>query len=114
MSNLESALTIPELLAAAATRYGDAMAIEDDHVRISYHQLDQLRRQAARALLALEIEAGERVAIWAPNIQEWIVAAVALQSVGAVLVPLNTRMKGAEAAFILRESGASLLFVKFG
>lgn len=111
MSNLESALTIPELLAAAATRYGDAMAIEDDHVRISYHQLDQLRRQAARALLALEIEAGERVAIWAPNIQEWIVAAVALQSVGAVLVPLNTRMKGAEAAFILRESGASLLFV---
>jgi acyl-CoA synthetase (AMP-forming)/AMP-acid ligase II len=111
MTDLESALTIPELLAAAATRYGDSMAIEDESTRISYHRLDQLRRQAARALLALEIQVGERVAIWAPNIHEWIVAAVALQSVGAVLVPLNTRMKGAEAGFILRESGASLLFV---
>ncbi|MDE3735400.1 FadD3 family acyl-CoA ligase [Pseudomonas resinovorans] len=111
MPNLESALTIPELLAAAATRYGESMAIEDDSTRISYHRLDQLRRQAARALLALEVQSGERVAIWAPNIHEWIVAAIALQSVGAVLVPLNTRMKGSEAGFILRESGASLLFV---
>jgi acyl-CoA synthetase (AMP-forming)/AMP-acid ligase II len=111
MPNLECALTIPELLAAAATRYGESMAIEDESHRISYHQLDQLRRQAARALLALDIRAGERVAVWAPNIHEWIVAAVALQSVGAVLVPLNTRMKGTEAGFILRESGASLLFV---
>ncbi|AOE86953.1 FadD3 family acyl-CoA ligase [Pseudomonas sp. TCU-HL1] len=111
MPNLESALTIPELLAAAAIRYGESTAIEDDSTRLSYHQLDQLRRQAARALLALEVRAGERVAIWAPNIHEWIVAAIALQSVGAVLVPLNTRMKGAEAGYILRESGASLLFV---
>ncbi|MCY1289779.1 3-[(3aS,4S,7aS)-7a-methyl-1,5-dioxo-octahydro-1H-inden-4-yl]propanoyl:CoA ligase [compost metagenome] len=111
MTDLESALTIPELLAAAATRYGESMAIEDDSTRISYHQLDRLRRQAARALLALDIRTGERVAIWAPNVHEWIVAAIALQSVGAVLVPLNTRMKGSEAGFILRESGASLLFV---
>ncbi|MDH4558475.1 fatty acid--CoA ligase family protein [Pseudomonas sp. BN417] len=111
MPNLECALTIPELLAAAATSYGESMAIEDESTRISYHQLDQLRRRAAQALLALDVQVGERVAIWAPNIHEWIVAAVALQSVGAVLVPLNTRMKGAEAGFILRESGASLLFV---
>ncbi|WP_236208606.1 FadD3 family acyl-CoA ligase [Pseudomonas tohonis] len=111
MPNLESTLTIPQLLAAAAVRYDQAPAIEDDGTRLSYHQLDRLRRQAARALLALEVGHGERVAIWAPNIHEWIIAAIALQSVGAVLVPLNTRMKGAEAGYILRESGASLLFV---
>ncbi|PZE10913.1 fatty acid--CoA ligase, partial [Pseudomonas sp. 57B-090624] len=111
MPNLESTLTIPQLLAAAAVRYDQAPAIEDDGTRLSYHQLDRLRCQAARALLALEVGHGERVAIWAPNIHEWIIAAIALQSVGAVLVPLNTRMKGAEAGYILRESGASLLFV---
>ncbi|WP_375739954.1 FadD3 family acyl-CoA ligase [Pseudomonas boanensis] len=111
MSSLESALTIPQLLAAAATHYGESMAIEEENSRLSYHRLDQLRRQAARALLALEVKAGDRVAIWAPNIHEWIVAAIALQSVGAVLVPLNTRMKGAEAGFILRESGARALFL---
>jgi len=106
-----SALTIPQLLAATASTYAGLPAIEDGDVRLSYRQLDDARRRAARALLALGVSHGERVALWAPNVWEWIVAATALQSVGAVLVPLNTRMKGAEAALVLRESGASLLFV---
>jgi acyl-CoA synthetase (AMP-forming)/AMP-acid ligase II len=111
MSPVENATTIPQLIANAAQAYGESHAIEEGGRRISYRELDQLRRQAARALLALGVQAGERVAIWAPNIYEWIVAATALQSVGAALVPLNTRMKGAEAGFVLRESGTSLLFV---
>lgn len=110
MPSVENAHTIPQLLARAAQAYGDSPAIDDGGRRISYRELDQLRQQAARSLLALGVQAGERVAIWAPNIWEWIVAASALHSVGAALVPLNTRMKGAEAAFVLRESGASLLF----
>jgi acyl-CoA synthetase (AMP-forming)/AMP-acid ligase II len=110
MPSVENAHTIPQLLAHAALTYADSPAIDDDGRLFSYRELDQLRQQAARALLALEVQAGDRVAIWAPNIWEWIVAACALHSVGAVLVPLNTRMKGAEAAFVLRESGASLLF----
>ncbi|BBT15331.1 3-[(3aS,4S,7aS)-7a-methyl-1,5-dioxo-octahydro-1H-inden-4-yl]propanoyl:CoA ligase [Metapseudomonas otitidis] len=111
MPNLEPALTIPQMMAAAANHHGGSIAIDDDGLRISYRELDRQRQQAARALLALEVGHGERVAIWAPNVHEWIVAALGLQSVGAVLVPLNTRMKGAEAGYILRESGASLLFV---
>ncbi|MNO60751.1 Long-chain-fatty-acid--CoA ligase [compost metagenome] len=111
MSSPLSAQTIPHMLAAAAATYGDLPAIEDGDRQLSYRQLDQLRQRAARALLALDLRVGERVAVWAPNIWEWIVASSALQSVGAVLVPLNTRMKGSEAGVILRESGASLLFV---
>jgi acyl-CoA synthetase (AMP-forming)/AMP-acid ligase II len=110
MPSVENAHTIPQLFARAALAYGDSPAIDDDGRRIGYCELDLLRQQAARALLALGVQTGERVAIWAPNIWEWIVAAGALHSVGAALVPLNTRMKGAEAAFVLRESGASLLF----
>jgi acyl-CoA synthetase (AMP-forming)/AMP-acid ligase II len=45
------------------------------------------------------------VAIWAPNCAEWVVALLGLQSVGAVLVPLNTRYKGVEAADILGAAG---------
>ena len=55
------------------------------------------------------IRQGDRVAIWAPNSAEWIVAALGIASSGAVLVPLNTRLKGKEAAYILRRSGARLL-----
>ena len=47
--------------------------------------------------------------IWAPNIAEWIVAAIGLQSAGATLVTLSTRWKGAEAGYALRKSGAKLL-----
>ena len=50
------------------------------------------------------------VAVWAANIVVWIVATIGLLSAGAVLVPLNTRLKGGEAAYILNKSGAKLLF----
>lgn len=111
MPPVAHAPSIAHLFAHAALAYGDRTAIEDGTPPISYRQLDQLRLQAARALLALEVKAGDRVAVWAPNVWEWVVAAGALHSVGAALVPLNTRMKGHEAGFILRESAACVLFV---
>ena len=57
------------------------------------------------------IERGDRVAVWSPNNARWVLAALGLQMAGAVLVPLNTRMKAAEAADILERSGSRLLFV---
>ena len=72
--------------------------------------MDAARIEAARAFVAAGLEKGDRIAIWAPNIYQWIIAAIGAQSVGGVLVPLNTRMKGAEAAYILNASGAKLLF----
>jgi acyl-CoA synthetase (AMP-forming)/AMP-acid ligase II len=66
-------------------------------------------REAARAFIALGVEPGDRVAIWAPNTWEWVVALGGLHTAGAVLVPLNTRFKGQEAAYILQKSGAKVL-----
>ena len=101
--------TLPQILAAAATRFGDRAAIVDRGETISYAQLHALSRQAARAFMAQGIQFGDRVAVWAPNQSEWIVAACGVHAAGAVLVPLNTRMKGAEAADILERSGAKAL-----
>ena len=64
--------------------------------------------------MANGIERGDRVAIWAPNCAEWVVAALGAVGAGAVLVPLNTRFKGAEAAYMLRQSGARMLFTVGG
>ncbi len=102
--------TIPELMRRAAQCYGERIAIQEDGLRLSYAALDAGRIQAARALMALGVQPGDRVAVWAPNFSEWIVAALATHSVGAALVPLNTRMKGAEAGAVLADSGARLLF----
>lgn len=102
--------TIPRMLALSAARHGAATAIEDGDVVLSFEELTARVRVAARALLAREVEARDRIAIWAPNMWEWVVAALAVHSVGAVVVPINTRYKGAEAATLLNESGAVALF----
>ncbi|OAJ55919.1 FadD3 family acyl-CoA ligase [Paraburkholderia ginsengiterrae] len=107
---LNHILTTPALIARGAERYGTRIAIETAQGSLSYAQLDAARIEAARALLSCGIRPGERVAIWAPNVAHWIVAALAIHSAGAALVPINTRMKGLEAGAILEDSGARLLF----
>jgi acyl-CoA synthetase (AMP-forming)/AMP-acid ligase II len=94
---------------AAGSRFGERSAVEDGPVRLSFAELAAAGLRAARAFCAAGIERGDRVAVWAPNIHEWIVAAIGLQSAGGVLVPLNTRLKGAEAGYVLRKSGARIL-----
>ncbi|MDQ1423704.1 MAG: HIP---CoA ligase, partial [Acidimicrobiaceae bacterium] len=60
-------------------------------------------------LIASGIQPGDRVALWAPNSVEWIIASFGVYAAGAVLVPFNTRYRGDEAGHILRTSGACLL-----
>lgn len=101
--------TIPALLAAAAGRHGKAIAIEDGARRLSFLDLEASARAAAAAYICMGVAAGDRVAIWAPNSTEWIVAALGVHCAGGVLVPVNTRLKGREAGDILRRSGARVL-----
>jgi acyl-CoA synthetase (AMP-forming)/AMP-acid ligase II len=103
-----AAKTIPRLLDAAAARYAGRSAVEEGDVRLDFATLRARAHQAARGFVAHGIVPGDRVAIWAPNGWEWIVAALGLQCAGAVLVPLNTRLKGGEAGAILRKSRARL------
>ncbi|MER5530985.1 FadD3 family acyl-CoA ligase [Streptomyces sp. NPDC002677] len=103
--------TVPGLVRSAARRYADAEAVVDGRTRITYAELGARVERAAAACMAAGVEAGDRVAVWAPNSLYWIVAALGAVSAGGVLVPLNTRFKGAEAADVLRRSGARLLFV---
>ncbi len=104
-----SKMTIPGLAISAAERFGDASAIEDGDVRLSFVELVGAASLSARAFMAAGVALGDRVGIWAPNIHEWIVAALGVQAAGGVIVPFSTRMKGAEAAYILRRSRAKIV-----
>jgi HIP---CoA ligase len=103
--------TIPRLLRSSTDRFSAREAIVDvsDGTTLSFTGLAAAAHDAARAFISLGIERGDRVAIWAPNVWEWVVAALGLQSAGGVLVPLNTRFKGREAAYILGKSRAKAL-----
>jgi acyl-CoA synthetase (AMP-forming)/AMP-acid ligase II len=102
--------TIPEALGRAVDRFGPVEALVDGETRWTYAELAAEVEVASRAFIASGVEPGERLSIWAPNIAEWVVAELALHSVGAVLVPLSTRLKGPEAADILRRAGVRRLF----
>ncbi|WP_327253346.1 FadD3 family acyl-CoA ligase [Streptomyces sp. NBC_01244] len=104
-------VSIGGLVRDAAARYADREAVVDGRVRIDYAQLGERVERAAAACMAAGVEPGDRVAVWAPNTLEWIVSALGAVSAGAVLVPLNTRFKGSEAAYVLHRSRARLLFV---
>jgi HIP---CoA ligase len=101
--------SIPAMTAAAADRFGGQLAVVDGDTRLSYAELYERARTFGAALVASGIEPGDRVSIWAFNCAEWIVAVLGVFQAGAVLVPVNTRFKGVEAAEILRRSGARLL-----
>ena len=90
--------TLPAMIRRAAQQFPERAAIIDGPVTIGYADLLVRSQAVAASLIALGVESGDRVAIWAPNMHEWILAACGIHAAGAVLVPLNTRMKGAEAA----------------
>lgn len=103
--------TIPEAARQAAERWPDEPGLIVGERVWSFAQLWADARAAASAMLASGIVHGDRVGIWAPNIREWILAALGAQIAGATIIPLNTRFKGQEAGDILRRSRARLLFV---
>lgn len=101
--------TIGAAVVNAAARGGDRDALVDGARRWTWNEVGAEVDRAAKAFLAAAIEVGDRVAIWAPNGAEWVFALLGLQSIGAVVVPLNTRFKGVEAADILGRSAARIL-----
>lgn len=108
---LPDPMTLGALLDQAAREWPEATAVEDEAgARLSFAEIRAAARRMSRALIARGVEAGERIAIWAPNSVAWIVAAAGAEQIGVVLVPLNTRFKGRESADILGRAGVSYLF----
>jgi HIP---CoA ligase len=106
--------TIPEMVLSAADRFGDAEAIVDGPLRYTFRDVVDRIRCAAGAFADLGIGKGDRVAIWAPNSAEWIIAAFGLLTAGGVLVPVNTRFKPEEAGDVITRSGAKAVLVQKG
>jgi acyl-CoA synthetase (AMP-forming)/AMP-acid ligase II len=101
--------SIPAVMAVPAERVGDEPAVIEGSIALTYGELSAAARSFGAACAAWGVEVCDRVAIWCPNSLEWIVAALGVFHAGGVLVPVNTRFKGAEAAEILGRSRARIL-----
>ncbi|MFI7675065.1 FadD3 family acyl-CoA ligase [Actinophytocola sp. NPDC049390] len=103
--------TIPAVVAAAARRFGDAEALVDGAVRMSWRDVGEQAVATAGLFAANGVRPGDRVAICAPNTHHWVIAAFGLFAAGATLVPVNTRFTAAETADILDRTRARALVV---
>jgi acyl-CoA synthetase (AMP-forming)/AMP-acid ligase II len=102
------------MVLSAADRFGDAEAVVDGPLRLSFVEVADRIRRAAGAFAEFGVDKGDRVALWAPNSAEWIIAAFGVMTAGGVLVPVNTRFKPEEAADVVARSGAKALVVQKG
>jgi fatty-acyl-CoA synthase len=109
-------LTVGELLTRLVRDYpaNDALVYPDRGLRYNFSQLEWLVRQIARGLLSIGVETGDRVALWAPNIPEWVVLQFALAKIGAIMVTVNTSLRTSEIAYLLKQSETSTLITVSG
>jgi acyl-CoA synthetase (AMP-forming)/AMP-acid ligase II len=101
--------SIPALVAGAAAEFGELPAVRDGRTSLSYLQLAAAADRFAAALVESGVDEGDRVGIWCFNCADWVVAVLGIFAAGGVLVPVNTRFKGPEAADLLSRSQAKAL-----
>lgn len=106
--------TVPALLRDAERRFGSGVAVVDGGAELTWRELASAARRVGSGLRARGVARGDRVAVWAPNSLHWVVAALGVHEIGAVLVPLNTRYTGPEACDILRRARVRLLLTVDG
>ncbi|MQY02865.1 AMP-binding protein [Actinomadura macrotermitis] len=106
--------TIPRMLRDQASGHPDVEVVVAGPVRLTLAELAARAGEVARALIALGVSPGDRVAVWGPNDPDWVVAAYGIWDAGAVIAPLSTRFKGLEAAGLLRKTGAKVLLAAEG
>ena len=108
--------TIGQMLNEVAKRVPNREAVihTDVHVRYNYSLLLWEVDRAAKGLIHLGIEAGDRVALWAPNIPEWIVAQLALSKIGAIFVPVDPGAGVKELQFLLEQSESKAIIMARG
>jgi fatty-acyl-CoA synthase len=105
--------TIGSMLAESVARHGDrdALAFPKLGLKTSYAEFADQVDTAARGLLAMGIQPGEHVAVWATNVPQWVVLQFATAKIGAVLVTINPAYRPFELKYVLRQSDAVALFL---
>ena len=105
-------VTIGRLLTLLADALPGREALVYSHAgeRWTFRALDDEARLIARGLVVRGVKPGDRVAVWATNVPEWIVLQSALAKIGAILVTVNTALRANEVEYLLRQSETSTLF----
>jgi len=105
--------TLWGMVGGISERYGDrdALVHTERGVRFNYALLSWEVERAAKGLVHLGIKPGDRVAIWAPNVPEWLISMLALSRLGAVTVPVDPGAGREDLQFVLQQSESKGIIV---
>ena len=102
--------TVPMVVANAAARFGKKpYCISESGVVTTFADLSARVEGFGADLLRRGVRFGDRIVVLAPNSVEWIIAALGAMSIGAIMVPINTRFKGPEVRHVLETSRAAVV-----
>lgn len=101
--------TLGSLPARAAARWGEREALVFGDERWTWNAFSDEVDRAAKALIALGVAPGEKVALWMNNKPEWLFLMYAVSKVGGVLVPLNTRYRTDDISYVVTQSNTGTL-----
>ena len=106
-------ITLGQMLDEAIASHpdNDAVVYVDRDFRLTYQEFGDLVDELAKGLMALGIEKGEKVAIWATNIPHWVALQFATAKIGAILLTVNTYYKESELAYLLKQSETENLVI---
>ncbi|HHW43903.1 AMP-binding protein [Desulfofundulus thermobenzoicus] len=112
----QGGITVGDLLDRAAdlNPRGEALVYPDRDLRLTYRAFREACDRVARGLMALGIKRGEHIAVWAPNVPQWVLLQFASARTGAVLVTVNTSYKSFELEYLLKNSDVTTLFLTAG
>jgi long-chain acyl-CoA synthetase len=103
-------VNIAQNLERATVHFPDRPAIVFDHQVLTYRELQAAVDRASHGLTAMGVEAGDRVALFLPNIPAFPIAYLAVQKIGAVAVSVNAMLTTDEIHHVLTDSGARTAF----
>ena len=92
--------------------YREAIISIHQNMRLTYRQLSEQVNIAAKALMALGLQKGDRIGIWSPNNLEWLITQYASAKIGSVLVTINPAYRSHELDYVLKQSGCRALVIQ--
>ncbi|WP_353947605.1 long-chain-fatty-acid--CoA ligase [Sporolactobacillus sp. Y61] len=104
-------LFVPDFLRRAVKLFPDKTAVVDQDIRLTYRQFEERVNQLSHLLIDLGVKKGDRVAYLAPNTLQMLEGMFGVNQIGAITVPLNTRLIPSAYAYIINHSGAKVLMV---
>lgn len=106
-------LTLGQLLENTAARFPDTDAVihADRELRQTWSEFSACVDDMARGLMAIGVQKGEKVAVWATNVPHWVTLMFATARIGAILVTVNTNYRETELRYLLQQSECENLFI---